>query len=71
MSTTLKLLKNGPIQIKDPVEILDHDGQPVQPEKWPAYLCRCGQSAKKPFCDGAHNKAGFDGTCLRAEASSG
>ncbi|HVN31821.1 MAG TPA: CDGSH iron-sulfur domain-containing protein [Thermoanaerobaculaceae bacterium] len=25
-------------------------------------LCRCGRSARKPFCDGTHERVAFDGT---------
>ena len=41
---------------------VDAQGQaiPVQPGPHVA-LCRCGHSAKKPFCDGAHKTAGFQG----------
>ncbi len=64
----VKFLKNGPIQIKTPVALIDHDGSAITPDKFPVYLCRCGQSSKKPFCDSTHNKSGFDGTCARQKA---
>jgi CDGSH-type Zn-finger protein len=36
-------------------------GEPIE-TKDTYLLCRCGRSNKKPFCDGAHTEAGFDGT---------
>lgn len=56
---------NGPYVLTGPVIIKDHDdiSIPIPPGSFVA-LCRCGQSANKPFCDGAHARAEFDGTNL-------
>jgi CDGSH-type Zn-finger protein len=57
----IKALKNGPYEVKGPVDLIDSDGQAKPQTEDPIYLCRCGHSANKPFCDGSHKKVGFQG----------
>jgi CDGSH-type Zn-finger protein len=60
---TVTALKDGPYQVQGPISIADHDGRAVDvPDGDTAYLCRCGSSANKPFCDGTHATIDFDGT---------
>jgi CDGSH-type Zn-finger protein len=57
----VRVRPNGPLVIEAPVTVVDHNGAPfpVNKDKPVVALCRCGASANKPFCDGAHNKIGF------------
>lgn len=52
-------LHNGPLKVEGGVEIFWDNGAPVPSKKKTVYLCRCGASTKKPFCDGTHSKIGF------------
>ncbi len=50
---------NGPYLVEGEVELLDPTGAKIDLTGKPRFaLCRCGRSAVKPFCDGAH-KTGF------------
>jgi CDGSH-type Zn-finger protein/uncharacterized Fe-S cluster protein YjdI len=49
---------NGPLGIAGPVEIISGTGRTVNRVETIA-LCRCGHSANKPYCNGAHAKVGF------------
>ena len=58
--TTIRLRRNGPSVVEgDDVKVLDWDGNEYPVARRPIALCRCGASAKKPFCDGTHAKIGF------------
>jgi CDGSH-type Zn-finger protein len=58
--TTVRVVvvPDGPYQLTGPLEI----GSPHGTIESPAaqlYLCRCGRSANKPFCDGSHARTGW------------
>lgn len=50
--------KDGPLQVTGNLELVTGTGHTVD-RTTQTWLCRCGHSANKPFCDGAHRKAGF------------
>lgn len=50
----------GPYIVEGVAAVTSATGEAVPPQSRMA-LCRCGQSAKKPFCDGAHAAHGFTG----------
>jgi CDGSH-type Zn-finger protein len=55
---TIKTLTDGPLEVTGNVEIVASDGTLIKASE-KSYLCRCGFSEKKPFCDGAHKREGF------------
>ena len=58
---TIQVLKNGPLVVKGTAQMVDAEGNPISTQGPAVALCRCGHSAKKPFCDGSHRTANFQG----------
>jgi len=75
---TLRCRADGPLVVELPdasdghcpgFRVIDHLGAefPLPEGKRSVALCRCGKSAKKPFCDGSHRSAGFQAENLAGE----
>jgi CDGSH-type Zn-finger protein len=58
--TECTVFENGPIMIKGDFKMTDAKGNKIEVADT-AYLCRCGHSSNKPFCDGAHKEKDFKG----------
>ena len=53
----IEFIPDGPVRITGGVTLMKEDGAAERQER--VFLCRCGGSARKPFCDGTHKKNGF------------
>jgi len=51
-------IRDGPLHVSGNLEVISGTGKTINrvTECW---LCRCGQSGKKPYCDGTHKRVGF------------
>jgi CDGSH-type Zn-finger protein len=57
---TIVVANNGPYRLTGNVILKDAEGNEFDLSSRPSVsLCRCGQSSNKPFCDGTHNRCGF------------
>lgn len=58
--TKVTVNKNGPLRLEGEFTICDPQGSSYGlAGRTVISLCRCGNSANKPFCDGSHNRVGF------------
>lgn len=57
-NVSLETMKDGPIVVKGKVS-LKVGGNEQAINSTVIALCRCGESSKKPFCDGSHKTIGF------------
>ena len=73
MAIEVVATKNGPYLLTGDLsglDLRDGDGNLYDVAgKSRIFLCRCGASATKPFCDGKHSKIGFE--AAEAAVSSG
>ena len=52
---------NGPFLVTGPATVEDAEGNTFDLKGKETYaLCRCGASKNRPFCDGEHNRCGFE-----------
>jgi uncharacterized Fe-S cluster protein YjdI len=56
----IEVSPNGPLLVYGNIVLKDKEGNETRKGKVTAF-CRCGQSKNKPFCDGSHIPAAFEG----------
>ena len=64
----ITVAKNGPYKIEGPIDLFYEDVA-IATGNAPVFLCRCGASSKKPFCDGTHSRIGFQAAADRVPES--
>jgi CDGSH-type Zn-finger protein len=61
MSARVRVKPRGPLLLEGEFTLEGPDGAALgTPGMKKVLLCRCGASACRPFCDGAHNRVGFE-----------
>ena len=57
---SIRVRDNGPLLVEGQFKLVDADGNDFATDKPMIALCRCGISENRPFCDGSHQRCGFE-----------
>jgi len=57
-SAKITPIPDGPLQVAGAVPLSNSRSEVISTDE-KLWLCRCGNSANKPYCDGTHKKIGF------------
>ncbi len=57
---TIDVEEDGPLKVTGLSAFFNSRGEAISAKKT-VFLCRCGASKNKPFCDGTHSQIGFTG----------
>lgn len=53
--TKVTVIDDGPLMIEGNFQVKGVDGKLMETNNQ-LFLCRCGKSTNKPYCDGSHHK---------------
>lgn len=60
MAATITVNENGSYKVTGDFTLVDREGNVYGLDgRDTIFLCRCGESGNKPFCDGKHKSCGF------------
>jgi CDGSH-type Zn-finger protein len=67
----ITVIENGPnkVELEGATYRVAHGGGGEETiERAVFFLCRCGHSSNKPFCDGTHKRVGFEAAGAEIDA---
>lgn len=69
-ASKITINNHGPVRVEGDFTLADAEGNEYGlGGRESIFLCRCGLSQNKPFCDGAHRAGGFQSACQAFDLS--
>jgi len=69
-SSVMWVTADGPLLVRGPIRLVDEHGDEIHTRRRVNAICRCGRSARQPFCDGTHKIVPFSPRAVERTSAS-